>query len=86
MVKDKLDFISKYKFNIAFENSSVLGYTTEKLMEPFIVDTVPIYWGNPEAYKDFNEKAFINVNVFSSLEEAAEFVVKVDSDDDAYLN
>ena len=86
MVKNKLDFISKYKFNIAFENSSVLGYTTEKLMEPFVVDTVPIYWGNPEAYKDFNEKAFINVNAFSSLEEAVEFVVKVDSDDDAYLN
>lgn len=85
-VKDKLSFISNYKFNIAFENSSVLGYTTEKLMEPLVANTLPIYWGNPEVYKDFNKKAFINVNEFSTLEDAVEFIVKLDQNEEKYLS
>ena len=32
-VADKQKFIGGYKFNIAFENSAVLGYTTEKIMD-----------------------------------------------------
>lgn len=34
-VRDKLAFCRGYKFNIAFENSSVDGYTTEKIMEAY---------------------------------------------------
>jgi alpha(1,3/1,4) fucosyltransferase len=56
----KLEFQSKCKFSIAFENTSSPGYTTEKILHAFISNTVPIYWGNPEIAKDFNPKAFIN--------------------------
>lgn len=84
-VADKLDFVSQYKFNIAFENSNVLGYTTEKIMEPMAVNTLPIYWGNPLIARDFNPSSFINVNDFSSLEEAVQYVVDIDQDDAKYL-
>lgn len=63
-VADKLDFISQYKFNIAIENYSKPGYTTEKIMESFVSDTVPIYWGNPLINEDFNPSAFINLHDF----------------------
>ena len=45
-VKGKAAFVRTHKFNIAFENASWPGYTTEKIFEPMLVNTIPIYWGN----------------------------------------
>src|SRR5207249_8371440 len=47
MWQRKRAFISQYKFTIAFENSSYPGYHTEKILDPMMVDSLPIYWGNP---------------------------------------
>ena len=85
-MQDKQEFISNYKFNIAFENSAVRGYTTEKIMDAMTANTLPIYWGNPWIGKDFNERSFINVNAFSSLEEAVQRIVELDTNDEQYLN
>lgn len=84
-VSDKLEFVAQYKFNIAFENSSVCGYTTEKIMEPMAVNALPIYWGNPLVYKDFNTASFVNVNDFTSMEDAVQHIVDLDNDDSKYL-
>lgn len=84
-VKDKLEFAKGYKFSLAFENSSSRGYTTEKIMEAFASETVPIYWGNPDIVKEFNPDAFINCHDFSSFDEVVEYVKKVDNDDELYL-
>ena len=37
---------------IAFENSSFPGYTTEKIFEPMLEGSIPIYWGNPRVDED----------------------------------
>lgn len=84
-VADKMLFISQYKFNIAFENSSMLGYTTEKIMEAMAANTLPIYWGNELIARDFNPTSFVNVNNFASLEDAVQYVVDLDTDDTKYL-
>lgn len=84
-VLNKLEFVGKYKFNIAFENSHVIGYTTEKVMEPMTVNTVPIYWGNSLIGRDFNIKSIVNVHEFPSLEAVCEYIVKLDSFDEEYL-
>jgi hypothetical protein len=83
-VPDKVKFISDYKFNIAFENSSHQGYATEKLMEALVTNTIPIYWGDPKIGNDFNTKAFINYNDYESMDAVIEHVKKVDSDDILY--
>ncbi len=85
-VKDKKEFISKYKFNIACENISHPGYCTEKIVEAFAAGTVPIYWGDPDVEEYFNPKAFINCNRFDSLDEAVEYIKKIDADDGLYLD
>jgi hypothetical protein len=82
-IDDKLEFLSRYKFTIAFENSSHTGYTTEKLFEALVAGTVPIYWGNPLAHRDFNPAAFINCHDYGSFEEVVERVRELDQDDDA---
>ena len=84
-VADKYDFISKYKFNIAFENSAVPGYTTEKVMEPLSVGSVPIYYGNPRIEDDFNPGCMVRVASRDDVERAVEEIVALDRDDDAYL-
>lgn len=84
-VSDKLEFISNYKFTIAFENSSAPGYTTEKIMEPMRVLSLPIYWGNPCVHRDFNELSFINCMRLKSIDRMVEEVIRLDSDDAQYL-
>ncbi len=85
-VKDKMQFIKDYKFVLSFENSSYPGYTTEKIVEPMIVNSLPVYWGNPDIGRDFNTKSFINVHNYSSFERAVEEIVRIDRDEQLYLH
>ncbi|MBC7982241.1 MAG: glycosyltransferase [Candidatus Obscuribacterales bacterium] len=83
-VADKVAFLQAYKFNIAFENECYPGYTSEKLLESFHGNTVPIYWGNPLVNKDFNSAAFINSHDYRNLNQLVEYVVEVDRSEDLY--
>ena len=80
---DKLTFQREYKFSIAVENSSTIGYTTEKLIHALAADTVPIYWGDPEVGRQFNTKRFINCHDFDSVEAVVARVREVDQSDAA---
>lgn len=84
-VEDKYEFQKNYKFTIAFENSSSSGYTTEKILQAFSAGTIPIYWGNPNVGKDFNEKSFINCHNYRNFEEVIDVVRKIDNDDELFL-
>ncbi len=80
----KWGFLADYKFTIAFENASVIGYFTEKLVDPFLAGSIPIYWGDPQITEYFNEKAFINANG-KTIEQVIEEVKRIDNDDDLYM-
>jgi hypothetical protein len=88
-VSDKRKFQSEYKFSVAFENNAYRpqypGYTTEKIMEPMTVNSIPLYWGNPEIYKEFNTKSFINFYDFNSENDMIDFIIELDKNDDKYL-
>ena len=60
----KRKFLSEYKFTIAFENYSYPGYNTEKLLDPMMTQSLPIYFGNPNIDKHFNSKSFVNGHGF----------------------
>lgn len=80
--QSKIDFIKKYKFTIAFENSFVDGYTTEKLIQPLMAGSIPIYFGNQKVAKDFNTKSFINAADYGNdFMAVMERVREIDSDD-----
>ncbi len=81
-VKDKLEFIKDYKFVISFENSSFPGYVTEKILEPFMVNSIPIYWGNPLIQKDFNINRFINYDDFISEDDLINKIIEIDNNND----
>lgn len=78
-VKNKLSFIKDYRFVIAYENSSYPGYTTEKLLEPLIVGSIPIYWGNPNVSQEFNSDRFLDRQKFLSDEALIEKILEINN-------
>lgn len=84
-VANKFDLQVQTKFTIAFENSSSNGYTTEKILQAFSAQTIPIYWGNPKVVEDFNPGSFINCHDYASFEEVVEKVKEVDNDDELFV-
>ncbi len=84
-VKNKLVFEMQHKFSIAFENSSRSGYTTEKLVNALVAKTIPIYWGNPDIDKEFNQKRFINCHAYKNFDEVVARVKEIDQNDELYL-
>ena len=81
---DKLDFLKKYKFTIAFENEISEGWITEKLTHPLLVNSIPIYIGTETVSKDFNTKCFINYNNFKNMDEFIKHIIQVDQNDRLY--
>ena len=84
-VKDKIEFQQSCKFCIAFENTSSPGYITEKLMQAFASQTVPIYWGDSTVTQYFNTDSFINCHDYNSFDEVVERVKFLDNNDAEYL-
>lgn len=80
----KKDWIKDYKFTISFENQRYPGYTTEKLIDPLLTGTLPVYSGNPLVSKDFNVSSFINFDDFSSELEVIDKIIEVDLNDELY--
>ena len=66
MWERKKQFLSEYKFTIAFESYVYPGYQTEKLYDAMQVNSLPIYCGDPLVGKIFNTKSFINAPDFIS--------------------
>jgi hypothetical protein len=85
-VESKLDFIKDYKFVISFENSSNKGYTTEKLLEPLIVGSIPLYWGNKKIAFDFNPNCFINVRNKRDFNRVYLLMKEIEKNTDLALN
>ena len=81
-VADKRAFLAGCRFTIAFENESSPGYTTEKVVEPMLVDSIPIYWGDPLVGRDFDTTSFLSAHDSPSLDDLVERVVAVDRDPD----
>lgn len=87
-IPHKISFMQDYKFTIAMENSNqfngVYGYTTEKIFEPMLADSIPIYWGNPKINDDFNEKAFLNYHEYNDVDKLIERIIEIDNNDSLY--
>ena len=82
---ETVEWISKYKFCICFENSEHDGYTTEKLAQTYSAGTVGIYWGNPLIHLDFNTNAFINCYEFGcDWEKICDYILYLDGNNELY--
>jgi hypothetical protein len=48
-------------------------------------NTIGIYYGNTQIEKEFNKQSFIDVRDFLNLDEAVEYIIELDNNDDKYL-
>ena len=82
--EDALRVKKSYKFYLAFENSLCKDYATEKLWDTMSVGTVPIVLGGANYSDILPENSYIDIKDFSSPKELADYVLKVDKDDELY--
>ena len=83
--KDFFKILSKYKFNLAFENAICDDYMTEKLWRPLKLGSVPVYRGSSKV-RDFlpHNKSAVLADEFDSPEELATFLKQLASNDTEY--
>lgn len=79
--RPKYQFNLPYKFNLCWENKSLPGYTTEKIVEAMWARCIPIYWGSPRVGEEFNKKSFLDRLDYDSDEAFIEKILEVDGDD-----
>ncbi|QTE39769.1 glycosyltransferase family 10 [Mucilaginibacter gossypii] len=81
----KLELIAGYKFSLAFENARAHDYVTEKLYQPLIAGSVPVYLGASNV-EDFapGEKCFINVDKFATVKAAADYLLELANNEEEY--
>jgi len=78
-------FVSRYKFHLALENGLCTDYMTEKLWRPLHQGCVPVYRGSASVADWLpNERAAVLVDDFPSPAALADFLRRLDGDDDAY--
>jgi hypothetical protein len=85
-VKDKIQFLSSYKFSIAMENSEGDGYVSEKIFDSFISGTIPIYFGDYTVDEYINPKSFILIKNEKSIISKIEYIKDIDNNNEKYLN
>ena len=74
----------KYKFVLALENTIYNGYITEKLINPILANSIPIYAGPKDAFEIINKKRVIYVYDFSNYNDLLDYIINVDNDSDLY--
>ena len=83
-IKDKIQFLSEYKFSIAMENSRGDGYLTEKIVDSFRAGTIPIYYGDYLVDEFVNPKTYILIKGEKDIKKKIKYIKKIDNDDKLY--
>ena len=85
--QEMFDFISQYKFVITMENTKQETYITEKIINGFLSNSIPIYWGSDNILDYFNENGFINIkdNSDKSINNAINQIKDIMDNHEKYL-
>ena len=77
---DKREVLDAYRYHIAIENCAAEDYWTEKLADPYLTQTFPIYHGCPNIADYFSEKAMRVIDIYQP-DRAIEIIREVISSD-----
>jgi hypothetical protein len=81
------EYISKYKFIICFENNKQATYSTEKIVNPYVAGTIPIYWGSSHIHKVFNKNTmlYLENDSIESYQKIIKKIIELDNSDEKYI-
>lgn len=81
------NLLSTYKFIICFENSKFGTYSTEKIVNPYLSGSIPIYWSSHHIKNIFNVESMIFLE--NENDESYELLInkikELDNNDEKYL-
>lgn len=86
--RSKLETIARYRFCLALENSIAPDYVTEKMFDPLLAGTVPIYLGAPNVADFVPPGSYIDATAFGGPAELASYLRHLErtpEDYDAYF-
>jgi len=77
---DKLQTLSRYKFNICYENNHHLrGYVSEKIFDSLRAFCVPVYWGADNIAEYVHPEAFIDRRNFKSTDALFDYLSQMNA-------
>ena len=80
-----VSLVHKYRMVITFENTLQNDYISEKIVHSYEAGVIPVYWGPPEIYLWVpGNHTFIDPQRFKGPKELAEYLKRVDEDDDLF--
>ena len=81
-------FIGQYKFIICFENTKIGTYSTEKIINPYLSGTIPIYWSSHAIHQTINPDSmlFLENESEKCFDDLVQRVIELDNDDSQYLS
>ena len=83
-IRNKIEFLSSYKFSICMENSEGDGYLSEKVIDGFLAGTIPIYYGDYTIDEYINPKTYILIRNRNDIEKKINYIKKIDNDEELY--
>ena len=78
--EDTWDVIAPYKYHIVIENSREENYFTEKLMNTYLAESYPIYYGCSNIEDYYPAEAMTKIDI-EKPEEAVQIIRKLIADD-----
>ena len=86
--KEYIQFLSQYKFIICFENTKENTYVTEKIVNVYLANSIPIYWGSDYVKQLFNKETMICLEDENNEEcyyDILNKMIELDIDNNKYL-
>ncbi|MGV4792998.1 FkbM family methyltransferase [Rhizobium sp. F40D2] len=77
---DKRDVLDEYRYHISLENCAIPDYWTEKLADPYLTLTFPIYYGCTNVLDYFSEGSLRQINIEEPNEAIAAIRDIIESD------
>ena len=74
---NKSEALLDYQYSIGIENSNYKNYLTEKFFDLIVCNTVPIYYGCPNAAEIYPPESFIPLKLDGSVEETVEQIESI---------
>jgi hypothetical protein len=91
-IPEKYEVAKNYRYQVCLENDLYPGYVTEKLIDSFLCDNVPIYWGDFGKDASINKSGIINLKDFDSMDDLVRRISTINDDEyenlysNSYLN
>ena len=76
--------LTGFRFMLVMENSFTDGYITEKILDAYLANSVPVYYGTKDVFRIFNRDSFIYYDI-EDPEPAISTLLTLEQNNSAYL-